>query len=98
MNIGPWIAGDKAYPIRQWLIRPFSKSGHDDHTRFNRTLSKGRVVIENAFGILKNRWQILRDLNVRLQDAPMVTLACCALHNLCILQREESNMKTFLMT
>ncbi|KAI5064349.1 hypothetical protein GOP47_0021019 [Adiantum capillus-veneris] len=48
---------------------------------FDRKISKGRVKVENAFGLLKNRWQILRDLNVDLAFAPTVIGACCFLHN-----------------
>ena len=48
---------------------------------FDKQLSKGRVKVENAFGLLKNRWRILRDLNVDLPIAPTVVGACCVLHN-----------------
>jgi hypothetical protein len=49
-------------------------------------MNKSRVLIENAFGTLKNRWRILKKINVRVDRAPMITLACCTLHNFCQLQ------------
>ncbi|KAI5068146.1 hypothetical protein GOP47_0016491 [Adiantum capillus-veneris] len=55
---------------------------------FDRKISKGRVKLENAFGLLKNRWCILRDLNVDLAFAPTVTEAYCLLHNFVQLQGE----------
>ncbi|MCO5599640.1 hypothetical protein L7F22_053746 [Adiantum nelumboides] len=49
--------------------------------KFDRKLSKGRVKVENAFGLLKNRWRILRDMNVDIALAPTIVGACCMLHN-----------------
>ncbi len=46
--------------------------------RYNFSMNKGRVVIENAFGSLKNRWRILRHFN------PIVDkITCCVFHNFC---------------
>ena len=43
------------------------------------------VVTESAYGILKGRWQILyKKIECRLFDLHYVTMACIALHNLCI--------------
>jgi hypothetical protein len=39
------------------------------------------VVIEQAFGSLKNRWRILKAFNMSVEKATLVTLACCVLHN-----------------
>jgi hypothetical protein len=49
-------------------------------------MNKGHVLIDNAFGTLKNRWRILKTFNVRVNQAPMITLACCTLHIFCQLQ------------
>ncbi len=40
----------------------------------------------NAFGILKNRWTILKKINVRVNQASKIILACYTLHNFCQLQ------------
>jgi hypothetical protein len=40
-------------------------------------------LIENAFGALKNRWKIFKKFNICVDWAPMITLACCTLHNSC---------------
>ncbi len=54
-----------------------------DQIWFHQSMNKGCVLIENAFGTLKNQWRIIKILNVRVDWAPMITLACCMLHNFC---------------
>jgi hypothetical protein len=49
-------------------------------------MNKGRVLIENAFVTLKNKWSILKKIDDRVDRAPMITLACCTLHIFCQLQ------------
>ena len=42
------------------------------------------MKIENAFGILKNKFQILNNLNVDLRYAPTIVTTYCILHNFMI--------------
>jgi hypothetical protein len=84
-DIKPYIVGDSAYPLMSFLLKAFNNraTGSPDQNLFDKHLRKGRVKIENAFGILKNRWQILKNLNVGLEMAPKVVVVCCVLHNIC---------------
>ncbi|KAL8567704.1 hypothetical protein ACOMHN_009012 [Nucella lapillus] len=79
-----FLAGDNAFPLRTWLMKPFSRRELDNDERiFNYRLSRGRRVIENAFGILANRFRVL--LTTMRQSRGTVTkivLACVCLHNL----------------
>jgi hypothetical protein len=57
---------------------------------FNRKLSQGRVIVENAFGILKQAFRELKlysDLHVIL--VPDVVLCCALLHNILLGQSPE---------
>ena len=45
------------------------------------------MKIENTFGLLKNKFGILANLNVGLKYAPIVIIACCILHNFLIHSR-----------
>ncbi|MGH0183510.1 UNVERIFIED_CONTAM: hypothetical protein FKN15_012179 [Acipenser sinensis] len=51
------ITGDAAYPLSQYLMTPFRDNGHlsQQQKRYNQKLSSARMVIERAFGLLKNR-------------------------------------------
>jgi hypothetical protein len=78
-----FIVGDDAFPLRTWLMKPFSRrSLSDEELIFNYRLSRGRRVVENAFGILANRFQVLLT-TMRQQPATAlkIVLACICLHN-----------------
>jgi hypothetical protein len=68
LEIRPYLLGDAAYPSRLYLLKSFKPSVNDlmfqDKRRFDEYLNSGRVVIEQAFGALKIRWRILKNLNM----------------------------------
>lgn len=56
---------------------------------FNYKLSKSRVVIENAFGLLKQRFRQLVRLYLHHVDSmSKFVISCCVLHNLCIYAKD----------
>ena len=89
--VGPLIAADSAYPGIPWLVKPYQNLPNLEwsNIRFNTILSKARVVVERAFGILKGRWRCLRkELEVDTNNVPKIVVACCILHNICIMMGE----------
>ena len=79
-----FLVGDDAFGLRTYMMKPY---GNRDLTRkqriYNYRLSRARRVVENAFGILANRFQVL--LTTMLYEADTVRLivkACVLLHNL----------------
>ena len=64
------------------MIKPFVNSQIPSQIRFNVIHSLHRVVIENAFGRLKNRFIALKDLNTRkISNAVKFTECAIILHN-----------------
>ena len=65
-------------------MKPFSARGLPDEERiYNYRLSRARRVVENAFGIMANRFGCL--LTTMCQNPETVTsivLACCMFHNI----------------
>jgi hypothetical protein len=54
------IVGDAAFPLKTYLLKPFSYTTEDKcQTIFNYRLSRARRTVENAFGILANRFRVL---------------------------------------
>jgi hypothetical protein len=48
------------------------------------------MVIENAFGCLKGRWRCLLKRNdTATADVPNMITACCVLHNICEVHKDE---------
>ncbi|MCO5548535.1 hypothetical protein L7F22_001995 [Adiantum nelumboides] len=89
--IKPFVIADSAYKARTFLAKPYRlRIGQflQEKRAFDRKLSKGRVKVKNAFGLLKNRWKLLRELNVSLPFAPTIVTACCLLHNFVQLRGE----------
>ena len=60
-----------------------------DKMRFDSVVYGGKMVIEQAFGSLKNRWHILKAFNMLVEKTAIVTLACCILYNYCEIQHER---------
>ena len=77
------ILGDSAYPLLDWLIKPFPHKGTltQGQKQFNYHLSTARVVSENAFGRLKGQWQcLIKCIDMKPEKIPIVITACCTLH------------------
>lgn len=81
------LLGDSAYPLKNKLIVPYKDDGHltNIQKHYNTTLSKSRVVIENAFALLKGRFRRLKLLEAkRLDLIPLIIISGCVLHNICL--------------
>lgn len=81
------IIGDGAYSIRNWLLVPYKNYGNltEEQRTFNKTFCATRVLIENAFGLLKSRFRQL--LQIEMHSVDKITkfiISCCVLHNMCI--------------
>ena len=86
-EIAPYLVGDSAYPLTQWLQKPYPEGTRDPEEKAcNKALSSARVVIECAFGILKMRWRILnKRLDSHTKFSVRIAVACMVLHNFCIM-------------
>ena len=56
-----FFVGDDAFPLRPRIMKPFQLRGLTKEERvYNYRLSRARRTVENAFGILANRFRVLR--------------------------------------
>lgn len=79
-----FIVGDDAFSLRTYLMKPYTNRNLTHEERiFNYRLSRARRVVENAFGILANRFQILlTTMQHHHETVRTIVEACCILHNL----------------
>ena len=77
-----FLLGDEVFPLKKWLMRPYLGLDADEEERvYNYRHSRGRRVIENAFGIVTSRWRIFQKLRATVSNLEKYTMACLALHN-----------------
>lgn len=87
-----WIAGDKGYPLRKHILTPmkesYKKVSASDKKTFNKYFSKYRVIIEHVNGALKETFESLKGLRVKINDragheaAVRWVRACLILYNI----------------
>ena len=78
-NITYFVPGDDAFPLRPWLMKPYSMKGMTHEQRvFNFRQSRARRVVENIFGILVHRW---RCLSTTMHCSPASVNRGLTLHN-----------------
>ena len=77
------IVADDAFPLRTYIMKPYARRGmNKKEIIFNYRLSRARRVVENAFGILANRFRVFRQpMLLNTASAKKVVLACTVLHN-----------------
>ena len=84
LNIPYFFVGDDAFPLRTWMMKPFShRNMKNDERIFNYRLSQVHRIMENGFGILAKRFPCL--LTTMLQEpdtVKVIVMACLCLHNL----------------
>lgn len=87
------LIGDSAYSLQTFVMVPYKDNGHlsADEICYNNALSRSRMIIEQAIGLLKGRWRYILDkLPMRRIDLiPYYIIACCILHNICLMQGDE---------
>lgn len=86
-HVSPYLIGDGAFRLEMHMMKGYpdltpavgSKEWH-----FNNTMVTCRGHIEDVFGRLTARWQILKSRRVTdLRYFNVVIAVCCALHNIC---------------
>lgn len=77
------IVGDDAFPLSTKLLKPYLHRNLDNKMKiFNYRLSRARRVVENAFGILANRFRVfLTTILLSPDKVQSLILAACCLHN-----------------
>ncbi|KAJ8368733.1 hypothetical protein SKAU_G00087610 [Synaphobranchus kaupii] len=84
------ILGDGGYPCLDkpiGLITPYKEPVRGrTESCFNYHHSRGRSIVERAFGVMKTRWRstLFKALEVRPTFSPVGIATCAFLHNVCL--------------
>lgn len=77
------FVGDSAFAMSEHLLKPYPQRNltHDKRI-FNYRLSRARRVVENAFGILAERFRVFKKpITINVNNVQKIVMASCALHN-----------------
>jgi hypothetical protein len=80
----PYVfVADDAFPLSNNIMKPYASRNLTHEQRvFNYRLSRARRTVENAFGILANKFRVfLTPITLEPSKVEKVVLASCALHN-----------------
>lgn len=87
----PYVfVADDAFAMRTYILKPYPFRDQPAPNRiFNYRLSRARRIVENAFGIIANRFRVLRNpISLHPDRVQNVVLAICALHNFLMSTKE----------
>lgn len=90
-ELGPFVLGDAAYPLREYLQTPYKQSAATTQSRrdYNQQHSRARIKIEQTIGALKGMFPVVGWCRARLVNIPTMIYACAALYNFALLERED---------
>jgi len=96
------LLGDSAYGIQKYIMVPFRDNGHltDIENNYNQKHSSARMIVERSLGLLKGRFRsILDNLPMTRTDfIPKYIIACCILHNICLLHDDLIDIPVIINT
>lgn len=86
VHVPYFFVADDAFAMKAYILKPYPFRDQPAPNRiFNYRLSRARRVIENAFGIIANRFRILRKpIALHPDKVSNIVLSICALHNFLI--------------
>jgi hypothetical protein len=78
-----FLVGDDAFALTTWMMKPYSTKQLSLQERiFNYRLSRARRIVENAFGLLTNRFRVLQTtIDMEPETVTSLVMACVCLHN-----------------
>ena len=86
-NLPHVIVADEAFPLKPNIMRPYPRARNGvrlSHEKqiYNYRLSCAHRLVDNAFGILKQRWRCFnRRLQLKTETVVKIVQATCVLHN-----------------
>ncbi|KAI6186070.1 hypothetical protein M3Y98_00092900 [Aphelenchoides besseyi] len=79
-----FFVADAAFPLLPNIMKPYGgRNLTDENQRFNYRISRARITIERAFGVLTARWRVLlKPIEMKAENIDNVIWSTVALHNI----------------
>lgn len=95
-DLGPMpyvIVADEAFPLQRHIMRPYpGKNTTMEQDAYNYRHCRARRVVENAFGILAQKWRVYHSkIAVKPESVIKIVQATTMLHNMMQQQRQRIN-------
>ena len=87
-----FFVADNIFALQKHLMKPYSRKSVLNHTQkvFNYRITRARINIECAFGLLERKWAVLqKDHAFNLQTFQSMIIALLCLHNMFITHKLE---------
>ena len=87
--------GDEIFALQHHFMKPFQRTYTGvQHKIFNYRLSRARMSIERAFGLLVSKWRIFKSLIAfYLEHIDSIIGACICLHNFLLSSNAAENIE-----
>lgn len=87
--ITPYLfLGDEAFPLLENLMKPYPRqqaAADKSMAIFNYRLSRSRRVVENAFGLLSQKFRIFHTpIHLKVKTCENLVSSACIIHNMMI--------------
>ncbi|XP_036150116.1 uncharacterized protein LOC118648027 [Monomorium pharaonis] len=89
----PYVnVADDAFFLKTNIMKPYpGRNLTNEKKIFNYRLSRARRTVENAFGIMANRFRILLNtIPLSVEKVELITYTCCILHNFLLQKKAHS--------
>ncbi|KAJ7345457.1 hypothetical protein JRQ81_001407 [Phrynocephalus forsythii] len=84
VSIPPLILGDGAYPLCNWLMKPYAVPRNEMERHYNKVFNCTRNIVEHAFSRLKARFRRLSVcMEADIQNVNSIIASAVILHNIC---------------
>lgn len=85
------MVADSAFPVSTYVMPAIKRTlaNNPKKRRYNKKLSRTRIIVEHSLGACKNIWRRLYKIKAKIPKAVKIISSCLVLHNFLIFRGEN---------